>query len=168
MSAFGFLMWISYAPPNPLTPQWTTSEQLSFRQFLPEGWAFFTKNQRDPLYLIFAKSTNGEWQSASLGPQSQLRWAWGVSRISRAQGLDVGLINTEIPRSAFSTCRSASVIDCLSHLPRERMVSDNSPHPLICGPTVIAWRKPVPWSWAKFRRVTLKTRLAYINVRCGL
>lgn len=160
-------LWVAYLPPNPLSPSWSTIQQLNFRQVIPEGWGFFTKSQTEENFLLFKRSASGMWVNAMLGPQAQSHELFGWRRVSRAQGLDVGLISSVVQNSEYETCDSASMYECFQRLPKAHIVANAAAQPLVCGRILLVWRKPVPWRWARFAHVTLRTRVANLDVKCS-
>lgn len=166
LAACLFFFWIAYSPPNPLSPQWTPDEQLNFKTVFPEGWAFFTRDPRQEAFSLYSRTADGDWSNGLLGPASQASQLFGWSRISRAQGLDVGEISYQLSERNYKTCVSANPQACLAKLPAVVQIRNDASHPLICGHTVLLWRQPVPWSWSSFRSITLKARVANLNVHC--
>lgn len=76
-------------PPNVL--ELPLERSVEPRKWAPQGWAFFTRNPREPRVLPFV-AESGTWRSANLGPHAQARYAFGLDRKSRAQGVEVGLL----------------------------------------------------------------------------
>lgn len=159
-------MWLAYVPPNPLSLPWSPSQQQDFKQFVPEGWAFFTRDPREEDFMLFGRSASGSWVNKLIGHASEPKQLFGWSRISRAQGLDLGVLASEVSIKSYASCDAASVSDCFAKLPPLVRVKNAAPHPLICGRSLLIFRKLVPWNWATFARVTMHARVANLDVIC--
>lgn len=77
-------------PPNAITLPLENS--IDIRVFAPQGWAFFTRDPQEARVLPFVRSKSGAWRSANLGPFAQPRYAFGLDRKPRAQGVEIGLL----------------------------------------------------------------------------
>ena len=64
-------------------------QALQLRRIVPEGWAFFTRDPREPQPLPFSRGPDRRWRSASLGPNGRWVHAMGFDRTPRAQGTEL-------------------------------------------------------------------------------
>lgn len=165
----GWLMVFAYAvhaavPFNPIQLPFETSVEV--RMWMPEGWAFFTRDPRGESIFLFTKRNNGEWDSASMGPNATFSNAFGMNRASRAQGVETALLMNRFPSSAFRDCRGI-IAGCLETVQSADSIKNVSPDPSLCGETSIVLRKPVPWAWwASGQSVVMPSRILRINVSC--
>lgn len=166
LSAALLLVCLVYLPPNPISPQWSPAQQQNFKQVIPEAWAFFTLSLRQEDFVLFKPSGANGWTSGLLGPASDPSQLFGWSRLSRAQGFDLGVVSSQVGQQEYSSCDSASIGDCLERLPPLVHVHNFASHPLVCGRALLVWRKLVPWNWSTFKRVTMHARVANLYVEC--
>jgi antimicrobial peptide system SdpA family protein len=157
-------IFLLYATENPLTPAIDPALRLSFVQILPEGWAFFTKSQRDPYFELYRYDGRTLVQAFD-GPQSEPRNLLGIRRLPRAEGIEAGFIETALGDKHMATC-SDSVEACVASLHSVFKMRSSSPHPILCGDFVFITEKPVPFEWAHFAHVTMPLSLAKVHVAC--
>ena len=150
-------------PFNPIRLPFETSE---IRAWMPEGWAFFTRNPREEHIFLFSRRGNGKWTTAALGPNARPSNEFGLNRISRAQGVETALLMNRFPNSAYLECRGL-VASCLEGAQRLGTLKNPSPAPTLCGEIGIVMRKPVPWAWwASGQSVVMPSRFPRITVDC--
>jgi len=134
--------------------------------FMPEGWAFFTKSPRDERLLPFVRTSNGSWIYANRGPNAEARNLFGISRSSRAQGPEMGLLISKVPVSAWRNC-AGDAKPCLDSSPVAFAGQSPSATPVLCGTVGLVLQEPLPWAWFAARdRVNLPSRVARLEIRC--
>jgi antimicrobial peptide system SdpA family protein len=164
VAAVAFVI-VGALPDNPVSPPWSKVQHLSFIQLIPEGWAFFTKSQRDPYFEIYARGSDGRWEPAFFGPQSSVRNAFGILRTPRAQGVEYGWLSTHANAKRKKSCE-ADFQSCVKTLATAQAIDNPYAAPLICGDVVFVERNPVPWSWATFSHVTMSASYERLHVTC--
>jgi antimicrobial peptide system SdpA family protein len=136
------------------------------RFWAPEGWGFFTRNPQEEAMLVFVRDRDGQWTSASMGPNGMPRNAFGLNRASRAQSVEAGLLAGGVPKNAYQPCGNQPAA-CLEHAPVGVSLKNPTPSPTLCGQVGIAMQKPLPWAWSNSRdRVIMPSRVARMNVDC--
>ena len=167
--ALGWSIVIAYAvhagmPFNPVTLP--AEDRMATRTILPEGWGFFTRDPREERILPFHKSEGGDWVSASLAPHARPSNGFGLDRMSRAQGIELGLLLENLAESAWSPC-SERPAACLEKTSALTPLKNESPRPTLCGHVGLALQKPVPWAWASSRnRIVMPSRVLRLEVSC--
>lgn len=68
----------------------------TINHLLPQGWGFFTKNPREPIFEL--KELNGNLVSV---PNNSSKSKFGFSRYSRKIGSEISLIYVQIPKKSF-------------------------------------------------------------------
>lgn len=155
-----------------VTPSSYSSEKLFWTNVLPEGWAFFSKSQRDPLVTPFIKDESGVLVSVSKFPSTQAEYLWGVSRNARAQGVEIGYLASQVPASEWHKCESRQAAECIEELdsrPGFNPTRVNNPSPLnpTCGDVYLIENEPVAWSYRNLtEQKTVPVRSAHITVHC--
>jgi antimicrobial peptide system SdpA family protein len=140
---------------------------VQVRLWMPEGWAFFTRDPREERMLLFKRDSGGRWVSASIGPNSKLSNDLGLNRASRAQSMEAALLLSDFPTSMFQDCRD-SPVDCLQHIRVSGSFKNISPDPTLCGELGIAMQPPIPWAWmASGHPVIMPSRVLRMDVTCG-
>lgn len=132
---------------------------------VPEGWAFFTRDPREPKLYTFSLSQDGRWENANQGPHALPQNVFGLDRRSRAQGVEIALILGTVRANALRQCREA-VATCLESLDPIPM-RNASPAPTLCGDIGIAQQEPLPWAWYAGRHdVTMPGQVVRLVLSC--
>ncbi|MDB4951461.1 MAG: hypothetical protein JWM27_4110 [Gemmatimonadetes bacterium] len=140
-------------------------EVLNAASVAPEGWAFFTRNPREPRLLMY-RQTGGRWVNASLGPNGLPRNLFGIGRAARAQGAEAGLLSSALPGAAWRPC-SRLPAACLASLAPAADLRNPSGRPSLCGIVGFARQAPVPWAWAQSdEQVVMPSQVLAVRVRC--
>lgn len=133
--------------------------------WLPQGWAFFTRDPREPRMLVYAQE-NHTWRSGLIGPHASPRNLFGMNRASKAQGVEIGGLFTAVKDSAWTACED-DVPTCLDAVPVTTTVTNIAPRPTLCGTVGLARQKPVPWAWSKSRdEIIMPSEILKIEVSC--
>jgi antimicrobial peptide system SdpA family protein len=130
--------------------------------WLPEGWGFFTRDPREPDLYVYRNSHN-RWETASLGPHSQPRHIFGLSRSSRAQGVELGLLLHRTPHTKWAECRGDPVL-CLMAAPTVT-VQNPSSSPTLCNELGVILQPPVPWAWSA-HKIRMPSKVIRLEVSC--
>lgn len=155
----------AYVPPNPLRLPFEAQIATLLRQFLPQGWGFFTKSPRDEEFYIYRRDAGG-WVNAFAGPEASPSNLFGLIRVTRVQGGEMGLLTMGVGDNAFVSCRTSD-LDCIGRQTHVVPVVNTVPAPLYCGEIAIAYRKQVPWLWQhEFKAVTMPVRVVRLRVTC--
>jgi antimicrobial peptide system SdpA family protein len=157
----------SVYPALPYSPlQLPYANLLNTQLWLPQGWAFFTRDPREDRTLIFVR-TNGAWQSAYLAPHARLANLLGLDRASRGQGVEMGTFLKWMNGKSWSRCHDRPV-DCLDRIPVLAQLDNKYPHPTLCGTIGLVQQKPVPWAWSRSPTpVVMPSIVVKLEVRCS-
>jgi antimicrobial peptide system SdpA family protein len=141
--------------------------QVQARVWAPQGWKFFTRNPREDWLLPFHRGPDGEWTTASLGPNGRLDAYFGISRRPRAQGIEIGLLLYKLHKGIWNACNGDPTY-CLEHSPIKATLHNRSPNPTLCGVIGFVHQRQVPWAWDA-RGVApafMPSRIAKFEVKC--
>lgn len=135
------------------------------RVVLPEGWAFFTRDPREPDVDVLALR-KGEWVPALRRPFSAARNLFGLSRAGRAQAVELGMLMGELKTVPLTPCRAAPE-QCAEALEIQATVANHEGRRTICGEVLVVVREPTPWAWSGVTpRVEMPTKIARVEVAC--
>ncbi|ANN35627.1 TPA: SdpA family antimicrobial peptide system protein [Bacillus cereus] len=157
-----FLSILSGLPETPVSISGNTKS--IFKQVLPQGWGFYSKDPRDDLLSVINMDSQ---ESAAAWPNNKLENVFGLDRSGRAQGTETGLIMASASEDNWKTCKK-DPIECLKELPAEKQVNNILENPTICGDIGIINQKPVPWSWSKNKsKIKMPSKVLRVNVQCS-
>lgn len=167
----GWLLVAVYAlhavmPYNPL--RLPGSGFIDMRLLLPEGWAFFTRNPREPDFYVYLREPDGRWRPAADMTRFRLGTALGLDRFGRAMGLEVGLLLERAEKARRASCEREAQ-ECLEQAPVALTVSNPGPRAQLCGSVGMHFRKPVPWAWSRSHQrepIELSSEVLRLEVQC--
>jgi len=133
--------------------------------WIPEGWAFFTRDPREADLYVFTRQPNG-WVNASLGPIAKPSNIFGLNRATRHQGVESSLLIGRLQKSTWRDC-SVEPLECLDSAPVQATVSNQSSQRTLCGSVGFVLQKPVPWAWSRSRRKTIMpSQVVKLEITC--
>lgn len=141
-------------------------DRIGIRIFIPEGWAFFTKDPRDRQFQVFSER-GGRWVPAMRMPVARPGNLFGIDRAARAQGVELGMILQKVPDAAWAECASDDAV-CLRAASADFEIRNDLPTPTLCGRIGIVLREPVPWAWRSSRdEIHMPALAARLRIRCS-
>lgn len=151
-------------PYNPIRPP--RADLVKLHSIVPQGWAFFTRDPREARNLAFRRAGEG-WVSALWAPHARPANAFGLNRASRAQGVELGLLLSEVSSPGLWVGCEAQPQDCLERAQIAARVRNISPKPTLCGTIGLARQPPIPWAWLSAReRIVMPSQVVKLEVAC--
>ena len=144
---FVFAILYPQLPANASSTDLTTQLRAVSFQIAPQGWAFFTISPRDPKVLAWAETSDGVWADAMRAPHSEPHNAFGFSRDSRAQGVEIGVLLEQTQSAVWTECTSEHIEQCLEDAPEGTSASNPGPSTTLCGDVALVQQEPLPWAW---------------------
>lgn len=135
-SVFIFFLMATYMPYNHFSPNKKIKLEVSL--FMPEGWAFFTRNPREPNLYVY--SVKNEKYKLINHLNSSFENYFGFSRGSRVMSIEMGKILEKIKPSSWKpTSNELKTI----------YIENKAFNPSIKGLFLIELREKTPWTWIK-------------------
>lgn len=132
------------------------------RRFVPEGWAFFTKNPRDPFPRVYRLESQNRWRDATKESFARPSYFMGLDRSGRGQGPELAILMAGIPKDSWRSCeRDPSV--CLAGESETTLA--NTSHRTICGEIGFVIQNVLPWAWRNLPTV-MPSKVARARVTC--
>jgi antimicrobial peptide system SdpA family protein len=149
------------APANPITLPFERLVRAD--RFLPQGWSFFTRDPREADHTPYVR-VGGRWASAA--PKPQREHAFGLSRRSRAQGAELGLLVNGLAERDWVQC-PGRVAACFDRLGAARRIHNPAPAPTLCGDVAFVRRPPLAWAWRDWAGSTeMPAEVVRLVARC--
>ena len=165
----GGFVYLTNQPENVLTTSWQLAAKTSVQAVMPEQWGFFTRSPREDELLPY-RQNSGQWSSASSYPHSQAKYIFGWNRVSRAQGIEIGMLFADVADREWHPCSAgSSVAACLEAGAPDAewtRLANRSPEPTLCGRTAISRALPPPWAWANIGQAKQDVSVIYLDVAC--
>ncbi|HFU7090022.1 TPA: SdpA family antimicrobial peptide system protein [Bacillus cereus] len=147
-------------PSNPFSVN--LSSQKIIRQVFPQGWGFYSKSPREETLNIYNLSNEN---NPIAWPNNKVENIFGIYRYGRSQGIELGLIVYNLPKSVkWKKCNGTGT-SCVNDSDPEVPVNNSTPSPTICGKILIAREEPIPWSYAKYTNKS-KSEVVKVDVKC--
>jgi antimicrobial peptide system SdpA family protein len=155
-------------PYNPVTLPLERSVRIA--RFLPQGWAFFTRDPREERLTALRELRDGRLVPLTRAPHARAVNAFGLNRRSRSQSVEMGLLVAaahEQKKDPWVACDGREV-GCVAVLERGAhvlTVRNPAPRASLCGRIVLELQPPVPWAWSS-SPPRMPLRLLPLNVEC--
>lgn len=153
------------APNNPLLPR--AQHRNTMLLLLPQGWAFFTLDPREPDTFLYRELADGTVREVET--QGYREFPLGAAdREGRLVGHELRLLAARFAPDVWTGCRG-DLAPCLAALP-PAPVTLAEPFRSVpaCGRLVLESRPPAPWAW--WRRdpgLRMPSRLIRLEAPCN-
>ena len=143
-------------------------EAYNFRNVLPEGWGFFTRNPREDNYYIYKKDIKGHYTVPAIYANNNFKNGFGVKRTSRIQSMELGVLIQRAEKYPWADCPNgnstcSAKIDTLTSIP----ILNTTAQPTLCGEFLLTQKETVPWAWGKsYFDIDMPAKTIKINSIC--
>lgn len=141
-------------------------EQRQFTMALtPEGWAFFTRNPREPVDRVF-RWDGDAWRRFNR-PNASPENLFGFRKTSRPIGAELSVLLSQVPAGRWRSCDSA-LETCLRDPALTVVAVENrSRIQAVCGRFALERRPPVPWAWSQsLDEIHMPAKVVLLDVTC--
>jgi antimicrobial peptide system SdpA family protein len=150
-------------PGNVLLP--TARQRNQLRLVMPEGWAFFTRDaQEEDLYVYRLEGDR------LIGIDERAHRALplaAVNRMGRFRHAALAAVAEPVPDDQWTECRRDVAACAAARTDAPLPVARAAAQLDVCGPLVLAKRRPAPWVWFKRNpRFEMPSRIAKVVVPC--
>lgn len=151
---------------KPVLGAQSTQQISTYQLLLPEGFAFFTRDPREPDIKRYRRH-EGSWRQAGLGPHSLPSNLLGLDRWSRTQGVEYAMLLQEYELEEWTDC-DGDPIACLDSIAVADTIQNADPQPTLCGVIGFVRQEPVPWAWSSNREsLSMPAHILKLNVICS-
>lgn len=132
--------------------------------FFPQGWAFFTKDPREPQSQLF-KLENNKWQRVE-HYQSSMKNYLGMNKGSTRINYELISIYSLIKKTEYSDSYSNIQIGWIENIPTKVIYIKNSfDNPRLRGEYALVIQKIVPWAWSKnLNNEQMPCKIAHLKI----
>jgi antimicrobial peptide system SdpA family protein len=122
-------------------------DEFRLQHFLPQGWAFFTRNPRYPTLSAYTRGADGAWHPV---PRQKRMWPHflNFSRRWKLTGVEIGLTLYELPAIEWQPCQH-NPFHCLDQAPESGPITNVRQSPVLCGEVGLVKQEPLPWAWSQ-------------------
>ncbi|MBK7869504.1 MAG: SdpA family antimicrobial peptide system protein [Saprospiraceae bacterium] len=159
------LVLFTVSPFNPFKAKINLEKQVF--TFVPQGWAFFTRNPREAQAQLY-KLEQEQWHQVP-HYHSHISNFSGLSRKASKELAELSVLKARELRDEF-------FIDCESNYQRQIIgcipdttytVTNHVNHPLLCGEYILTLQQPIPWAWSKsINKIKMPSKVVRIKILC--
>jgi antimicrobial peptide system SdpA family protein len=157
------LVALTSLPDSPLRT--TGSGRRIIGALLPQGWAFFTRDPREPAEVVYRVTPNG-LRRADFTNSSPDNWM-GIRKNTRPIAIELGALLSHVHRTRWRACRG-DLGQCLKAADSVVAIADNaSTTRRFCGDFVVERRPTVPWAWSRSGdAIRMPAQYVRLQARC--
>lgn len=135
--------------------------------FIPQGWAFFTRNPREAQIILYEIQKNGD---ITKYPQkhSSYKNIFGLDRKASKVIVEIQGLKLKLHDSLFINSKWRFQIAREGELPQKTVEIQNEIYdPILCGEYLMIFQKPVPWAWSKsIKTIDMPAKIIRLKVLC--
>jgi len=155
---------LSSVPESPFP--FSSQERLNVTVLAPEGWAFFTRNPREPVQELY-HSQSGRWVRYNQSNFSLHNW-FGVKRLSTIENVELQhLLRQAGPDSTWTQC-TGELQSCIHNRDLTTITVENKSNTKrFCDSLLVRKRKPIPWAWSDAEEpVVMSSSIVQLIISC--
>ncbi|MRM96251.1 SdpA family antimicrobial peptide system protein [Riemerella anatipestifer] len=162
-STFSIIL-ISSIPFNPI--QYKINFVKQVYTYLPQGWAFFTRDARENQLYIY-KINNNKLEIINQ-KHSNFENIMGLSRRVSKLVLEAEVVSNIIGKNNFYKTNWNFDSNLHGIIPNNKIVLKNPiKSPILCGDYVFVYHKIVPWAWSKnTRKIRMEGTIIKVRIKC--
>lgn len=136
--------------------------------FVPQGWAFFTRNPREAQIVIYQKTADNRFEEISQRHSSHNN-LFGLKRKASKILSELQFIKREINDSLYQNTMWSYQEKIYSKVPLEVVsVQNQMEDQILCGEYIVIYQKTVPWAWSRsLYRIKMPTKIIRLNILCN-
>ncbi|GAA4145694.1 SdpA family antimicrobial peptide system protein [Leifsonia shinshuensis] len=159
-------------PSNVFTPAGPDGATRTMSMVFLQGWGFFTRDAReDRVSVAIMQHGASTWEILDQDSIVQPKYMFGLSRLSRAESVDINVLYSAIDEDAeWVECPAPQdLTGCIEPLvPITRVaLSPARPEPLCASSVALVRQTPIPYGYRELTR-TKQTRVLALTVDCDV
>lgn len=140
--------------------------RLNVGYVMPQGWAFFTRNAREPRVYVYTLNKDRHLQRLNV-PGSSARYLFGLDRHGRKVPAEYLSMMAVLDSTKWENGRfDITEISKFSLKKSSIEISNNAIKPTCCGEIILVKTNAVPWAWSQFNNVKMPAKMIKLYVRC--
>lgn len=163
-----FALFYFFSGSNPLNIAGKIDSSI-FR-FVPQGWAFFTRNPREAQVILYEVSSEKHLVKY---PQkhSSSENLFGINRKSSKLLTEIQVLKANVPDSIFSNIKWNYQINYISKeidSLKPFKVRNEVYMPVLCGNYLLIFQKTIPWAWCKSNdELEMPAKAVFLKIECN-
>lgn len=152
-------------PSNVLSHRDGSAVRTFFTTLAPQNWAFFTRDPQSQEVVAYAIH-DGALKNLMKTPQVRASNLFGITRIQRAQGVEIGEIYGS--QLTWATC-SDRWAQCMeqARAQKTQVIQNGSPVATVCGDVILVVQETTPWEFKDLYSDPVRIdRFAHLSSEC--
>lgn len=159
------LLLLATVPSNTALGPEGSDRLNAVRQLSTQGWAFFTKDPREPFVAVYEHGGDG-WQEVTGTSNGEPRFLFGADRRVRTEAYEVEHLTRESADIDWRECQEDGVEGCLDGGEQDAAtVISQFEASRFCGEIALVHQEPVPWAWGHMVD-EMPAEFKYVDVDC--
>ena len=158
-------VFLVFAPSQALLSRNQSQKLEIMGEFLPQGWAFFTRDPREP-YVSLYQQREQRWEQVNSTTVAGGEHLFGLDRSARTENYEIDVIISQISEKEWARCEKEPITRCFPESPPPGVSIHSHGEDLrFCGLLAVTVHKPVPWAWADLVE-QMPGSYVFIEVEC--
>jgi antimicrobial peptide system SdpA family protein len=119
-----------------------------YYSIFPQGWAFFTKDPKEPVLKIF-RQENGRLVHLNNTASLNLGDALGLKRNKRKMSAELAQTLSKVAATKWTKYEAGNIEEVAVKLPIADTIESKFNHKLLQGEYIFYQSERVPWAWAQ-------------------
>lgn len=158
-------------PSNVFMPTGPEGSIRSVSMLFSQGWGFFTRDAReDRVSIAIATPGKHDWRILDQDAILQPKYAFGLSRLSRAESIDINVLYSAIDvDTEWITCETKGIEECLGSADPVASVriAPILREPICSSEVALIRETPIPYGYRDLTRIKQVHTVA-ISVECDV
>ncbi len=135
--------------------------------FLPQGWAFFTKDPRQDKIAIYRLKENEKVLKRIEFIGNRKKELLGLVRTSRLVALEVSIITESLKGKSSLKCHPLET-QCFTKVLASDAIPIKSNHfRFLCGKFILTKSSRIPWAWSRSSSIKAPKKVYSIKIQCN-
>jgi antimicrobial peptide system SdpA family protein len=135
--------------------------------FVPQGWAFFTRNPREAQIVIYKRNNMNQFEEINQR-HSSFHNFFGLNRRASKIFSELQFIKSKINDTLYENSQWNYQENLRSKIPNRVInVRNQMINPILCGEYIVVYQKFVPWAWTKsLNKIQMPAKIIRLNIEC--
>lgn len=140
--------------------------KMNTSYFLPQGWAFFTRDAREEKLLVFKRESNGSL-SPLAPPGGNYIYAFGLNREGRKIPMEYKILLKNIDSIAWQNIDYDLSLIAKKSLNTPIIKAINKGYQAkSCGEVIFVKTHTIPWAWSTFKTIKMPSKYVRLIIDC--
>ena len=135
--------------------------------FVPQGWAFFTRNPREAQIVIYKKNKTNDLEEIDQR-HACIGNLFGLNRNASKIMSELQLIKNKINDSLYQNTQWNYQNNIYTDISLKAFsVKNQMKKPILCGEYIVVFQKAVPWAWSKsLYKIKMPAKIIKLKISC--